>query len=440
MKRYRGGVAVLILATAVSMAVASWTDNFESYAAGQWPSPNWIPSGNGNGSIVTDVKHGGEKSFRMYGVIGSYWATLAHRYIGNDAAYAIDFWIRNGNEPIPGYGHQYRGSIDLHTQANWVPPAARIMDWDRYGQVHGRGGLLLGTYSTLTWYHVKVLYERAATAVHMEYWIDGVYKGEENLPASPSEMDFDYFALTAQAGTVWFDDVSVTKPDVDATVDFDPDMLNLKSRGNWVTCYIELPGGYSVRDIELATVAISRINGQPLVQPLYREGPTGIGDYDHDEIPDLMVKFDRQELIAILEGMGIKGGDQVELTVIGNLTGGRTFAGSDVIAIVETGDGQEGDVAGLPNGKRQTSLEVVPFGNAFRLSYTLATGGNARLDICDMTGRLIRTLVDAQQPSGRHDVTWNGTDGSGRKLPKGAYFATMRAGEFSATRKMVKSE
>ncbi|MBN2464939.1 hypothetical protein JXD38_04875 [candidate division WOR-3 bacterium] len=440
MKRYKYGVVVLVLVAAVGTTVANWTDDFESYPAGQWPSPDWISSGNSDGYIVTDVKHGGEKSFRMYGVLGAYWGALAHRYIGTDAAYTIDFWIRNGDEPIPPSGHQYRGSIDLHTQANWVPPAARIMDWDKYGQVHGRGGTLLGSYNTLTWYHVEVLYERNATAVHMEYWIDGVYKGEENLAASSSELDFDYIALTAQAGTVWYDDVSVTTPAVDATVDFDPDMLNLKSRGSWVTCYVELPCGYSVRDVELATVAISQINGQPLVPPLYREGPTGIGDYDHDEIPDLMVKFDRQELIAILGGMGIKGGDHVELTVIGNLIAGRTFAGSDLIGIVETGDGQEGDVVGLPNGKRRASLEVVPFGNAFRLSYTLATGGYARLDIHDVNGRLIRTLVDAQQTSDRHAVTWSGTDASGRKLPRGAYFATMRVGEFTATRKMVKSE
>jgi hypothetical protein len=209
-KRYTGGVAVLLLVAAVGVAVASWTDDFESYPAGQWPTSNWSPSGNGDGSIVTDVKHMGQKSFRLYGRLGQYWGTLAHRSIGTDAEYTIDFWIRNGAEGIPPYGHQTRGSIDLHTQPDWVPPAARIMDWNSDGHVHGRGGLLLGTYSTLTWYHVRVLYERNASTVHLEYWIDGDKKGEENLPASSSEMDFDYIALTAGAGTVWYDDVSVT--------------------------------------------------------------------------------------------------------------------------------------------------------------------------------------------------------------------------------------
>ncbi len=42
--------------------------------------------------------------------------------------------------------------------------------------------------------------------------------------------------------------------------------------------------------------------------------------------------------------------------------------------------------------------------------------------------------------SGKHKVTWDGTDNSGRRLPKGTYFVAMRAGEFTATRKLVKTD
>jgi len=33
-----------------------------------------------------------------------------------------------------------------------------------------------------------------------------------------------------------------------ATVDLDPDTLNLESKGKWITCYIELPEGYDTGD------------------------------------------------------------------------------------------------------------------------------------------------------------------------------------------------
>ena len=99
---------------------------------------------------------------------------------------------------------------------------------------------------------------------------------------------------------------------IPATIDFHPERLNLKSNGKWVTCYIELPEGHDVKDIDINTTAITSIalhgreanfgdcdgNGIP-AEPY----PTELGDYDGDGIPDLMIKFDRgrvQERIADL--------------------------------------------------------------------------------------------------------------------------------------------
>ena len=57
--------------------------------------------------------------------------------------------------------------------------------------------------------------------------------------------------------------------------------------------------------------------------------PTEIGDYDNDDIADLMVKFDRQKLISLLEV-----GD-AELTVAGELCDGTPFEGSDTIRVID---------------------------------------------------------------------------------------------------------
>lgn len=121
---------------------------------------------------------------------------------------------------------------------------------------------------------------------------------------------------------------------IEASIDFDPDKLNLKGKGKWVTCYIELPSDHSVEDINTSTVAITRIDGDDLDPLLYREGPTGIGDYDDDGTSDLMVKFSRQELISVLKDMGVDDGDEVELTVGGELTDGKPFEGSDTIEVI----------------------------------------------------------------------------------------------------------
>ncbi|GEM_PF-6653402 len=51
------------------------------------------------------------------------------------------------------------------------------------------------------------------------------------------------------------DDFLVTRDgvpvSVEASIDFDPDTLNLKSKGKWVTVYTELPAGYDVTDINV---------------------------------------------------------------------------------------------------------------------------------------------------------------------------------------------
>ena len=120
---------------------------------------------------------------------------------------------------------------------------------------------------------------------------------------------------------------------IEAAVDIDPGNLNLKNKGKWMTCHIELPTGYSAGDIDTGTVAVVKIGGNP-IEPLYREGPVCLGDYDGDSIPDLMVKFDRQELIALIEGMGAENGETFDLTVSGQLIGGEPFQGNAAIKVI----------------------------------------------------------------------------------------------------------
>lgn len=83
-------------------------------------------------------------------------------------------------------------------------------------------------------------------------------------------------------------------PAITATVNIDPDTLNLKSNGEWITAYIELPAGHGVDDIDVSSV---KVNGTISADS---SAPTQIGDYDNDDILDLMVKFDRASVIAWL--------------------------------------------------------------------------------------------------------------------------------------------
>jgi hypothetical protein len=114
--------------------------------------------------------------------------------------------------------------------------------------------------------------------------------------------------------------LSVTN--ITATIDFDPDTLNKKSKGNWVAVYIELPAGYNVNNIIISSI---RLNGTIHAETW----PYCIGDYDSDGIPDLMVKFKRADVINLLPN-----GDNVQVLVTGTVAT-TIFEGVDTIRVIK---------------------------------------------------------------------------------------------------------
>ena len=124
-----------------------------------------------------------------------------------------------------------------------------------------------------------------------------------------------------------------------ATIDIDPDTLNVKSHGEWITAYIELPEGYDVNDIDVSTI---HLLDTILVDT---SAPATVGDYDSDGISDLMVKFVRTDVVDHLGTEDVTedvtedetGTDYEELTITGELTDETLFEGSDTIRVIDKG-------------------------------------------------------------------------------------------------------
>ncbi len=62
-----------------------------------------------------------------------------------------------------------------------------------------------------------------------------------------------------------------------------------------------------------------------------------------------------------------------------------------------------------------------PFNAQTRIRFELAWAGRVRLEIFDMVGRKIRTLVNDEKSAGQHAVVWDGTDAGGHPAPSGVY-------------------
>jgi hypothetical protein len=78
-----------------------------------------------------------------------------------------------------------------------------------------------------------------------------------------------------------------------------------------------------------------------------------------------------------------------------------------------------------------------PFGRETLVEFDLPEPGALRLEILDIQGRVVRTLIDQVWPGGRHSVTWDGMDDAGRNAAPGVYFVKINAGDFTKTRKVL---
>lgn len=117
---------------------------------------------------------------------------------------------------------------------------------------------------------------------------------------------------------------------VEATIDCDPDTLNLRSRGKWITCYVELPAGFSPKDIDPRTVLLNDIL-LPDLTPKYgfvKSEGSYIVDHNNDGTEERMFKFNRSEV-----GDMLPSGIDVVLTISGELLDGTVFEGSDTINV-----------------------------------------------------------------------------------------------------------
>jgi len=139
---------------------------------------------------------------------------------------------------------------------------------------------------------------------------------------------FGLVILISPATTISEDIPPVPEPPlpviIDAAISINPNSLNLKSKGKWITCHIELPESYDAANINISTILLNDIVPA-------ESKPISIGDCDGDGLNELMVKFSRSAVQSTIP----LGSESADITVTGWLTDGTTkFQGTDTIKIV----------------------------------------------------------------------------------------------------------
>ena len=78
-----------------------------------------------------------------------------------------------------------------------------------------------------------------------------------------------------------------------------------------------------------------------------------------------------------------------------------------------------------------------PFNPSTVIDFSIATEGFVSLNVYDITGRMVSTLVEGNLSTGYHSVVWDGVDNNGMSVSAGIYIYALQTETSSITRKMV---
>jgi len=105
---------------------------------------------------------------------------------------------------------------------------------------------------------------------------------------------------------------------------------------------------------------------------------------------------------------------------------------------VEISDTGGGETPFIPTVSALEQNYPNPFNPVTTITYDVSAAGHVTVAIYDVSGRLVRRLVDTHREAGCYTVTWDGRDGGGNTVRTGVYFYRMTApGYRSPARKML---
>lgn len=96
------------------------------------------------------------------------------------------------------------------------------------------------------------------------------------------------------------------------------------------------------------------------------------------------------------------------------------------------------DPVTLPSALALAAPRPNPMRGAGAVLFSLPRESDVSLEVVDVQGRVLRTLVSGLRGAGEHRATWDGADAEGREAAAGVYFYRLRAGGETLSRKFVR--
>lgn len=309
---------ILLLSGAAPAANIMVNGSFETGNLSGWQPVNFSGPA---GQLTSETAADGMYSYKITHLSNSDWTCIGQNILGKiqpDKDYIFSFAYKTTDPNGTGFNTRFAfGDARLYMHSHY----AIGLDVNTTETYYGWGPPITDRYP---WYPTEYTFAIAPLIADGEWhYVSAKIATTEAFLYHEPGLGFYYDYGTV--GTIYVDDFQVYEaPAIEAFLDIDPDTLNMKSKGNFITAYIQLPDG-NAEDIDPASVLVAGS-----IAP--EASPLEVGDYNFDGVADLMVKIDRYLLQKVLTA-----GDAVAVTVYGTLYDGSEFNGVDTIRVIDKG-------------------------------------------------------------------------------------------------------
>ena len=95
------------------------------------------------------------------------------------------------------------------------------------------------------------------------------------------------------------------------------------------------------------------------------------------------------------------------------------------------------DNISLPNGFYLGQNYPNPFNPITYIQYSVPYYGYINMDIINIKGQVVKTIVKSSHQPGNYEIMWDGTNFEERSVPSGIYFYRMMGVDFISIKKLI---
>ncbi|MDY6915381.1 MAG: T9SS type A sorting domain-containing protein, partial [Candidatus Cloacimonadota bacterium] len=109
-------------------------------------------------------------------------------------------------------------------------------------------------------------------------------------------------------------------------------------------------------------------------------------------------------------------------------------------------EARTGNMAAVVSNNPEETPEIItylgknypnPFNPTTNIHFNIKNEGRVKLEIYNLKGQLVKTLVNSNLTKGGHTIHWNGNDDRGKSVASGIYLYRLTTDDFTASKKML---